>query len=472
MAEPRKFKRPGWLVGFNSACLVFAIVIAFFVVRLWVDPHGVQARNDASKGSVVQSSPGWSSVPAQDYKKDVELLEREIATQDRALAGERDELTRITDISKTLITVAGVFAFLLGAGSWKLLDDQQKAAREILDTQREAAKVDLEAQRKAFESQIREFISNSEYLLKKSLGESQTSLKQVTELRDELEREFPMFGRMRSNFHRILVGLESTCSQLSDHDESYKKLDWKDVQRILYFENAISTALLLDTNEYSTQLSEIYRLLGLFYGSRFAWDKGGIIGDAPRDDLHRARFYFDRSLDLDAQKYLTYLHAGYFTQFNDDLDIACISRDHFKNAAALGSQYQKPWISIALLELEAFKDPEAAQVALDRASGREEYNVGSPFPAHNFISYLRACASCLDLIKTSGSPDPAKLQKALASLSSACANPSQYVCNNFRSDTKSFLRVLKESPLTVQQFEEIAQKVQSTCAQEGLPGYN
>jgi len=65
----------------------------------------------------VVPAAGDSNVPPKSYQEQLTLLEKEISIQDRALASERDELTRITDISKTLITVAGVFAFLLGAGS-------------------------------------------------------------------------------------------------------------------------------------------------------------------------------------------------------------------------------------------------------------------------------------------------------------------------------------------------------------------
>lgn len=481
MAELRNSKRPTWFLFFRLGCVGFGAVFVIFLFRLWIDPSGVQARNSASAGSVVQSLPA-NSFPIQDNKRDLELLEKEIATQDRALAGERDELTRITDISKTLITVAGVFAFLLGAGSWKLFEDQQKAARETLEAQKEAAQVAFDAEQRAakhaleeqqntFATQIRNFISASEESLNQSLQESQASLKQVSALRDEVERDFPMFGRMRSNFQRILLSLEATCSRLSDEDETYTQLRWDEVQQILYYENAISTALLLDTREQSGQLAEIYRLLGVFYGSRFACDKNGKIGSAERDDLNRARFYFDRAIGLDPQNYLAQFDAGYFTQFTDDLVVARASRDYFYGAAVLGSQYQKPLISIALLELEAFKDADAALSALDRAAERKEYNperLGKP--AVKYISYLRSCALCLKFIEGQ-QVDRATLQDAMATLSTACGALSQFVCSNFSSDTASFFYVLKDNQTTSEAFRLIAEKVNSSDPQ-ALPGYN
>ena len=115
------------------------------MVRVRFNPAGVQARKDASAGPLVGPQGDQPIVVAPDYKKDLELLEKEIATQDKALAGERDELTRITDISRILITVAGVFAFFLGLGSWALLRDQRKDARESLETDRQAATAALDA---------------------------------------------------------------------------------------------------------------------------------------------------------------------------------------------------------------------------------------------------------------------------------------------------------------------------------------
>jgi hypothetical protein len=447
---------------------------------VWFNPDGVQARKAASVGSVAGTPTDQSIVVPSDYKKDLELLEKEIATQDKALAGERDELTRITDISKVLITVAGVFAFLLGAGSWALLRDQRKDAKESLETDRQVAANALDTQRKGFESQIQESVADSKRSLGVLLDESRSSLGQVRSLRDEVERDFPMFGRMRGNFQRILSGLESACSQLGEADDSYVKLEWEVVQSILFYERAISTDLLFNTSEHSKQLSEIYRLLGVFYGSRFAFDKDGKIGTVPTNvreqssffsDLNRARFYFERSFEFDPTNYLAYFDAGFFTQFDDDLPLARISRDYFRTAAILGSQYQKPFISIALLELEAFKDAGAAQAALDRSLECKQYHLDRSSPAKNYISYLSACASCLRIAQSSSPEDPALLQGALLDLSSACNELGQSVYDSFGSDTKSFFHVLRNSPTTAQQFEQLAEKVRS-YNRKSLPAYN
>ena len=82
---------------------------------------------------------------------------------------------------------------------------------------------------------------------------------------------------------KVLAGLESACSGLDETDDSYTKLTGKEVQRILYYESADFGPLSLNTSEQSKQLAEIYRLLGVFYGSRFAYDKDGKVGAIPTD---------------------------------------------------------------------------------------------------------------------------------------------------------------------------------------------
>jgi len=480
MAEPQKHLRERWFVLFNIACAALAVAFITFLVQVWFNPSGVQARNDASAGPIISSPPAPNNVPSPEYKRDLELLERELSTQDRALAGERDELTRITRLSEYLITLAGVFGLVLGLGSWTILNDQRKAAKEALENDRRAASDALDAKRREFEAKIEESVSASKRLLSDSLHDSSTSLRQVTALRDEVERDFPMFGRMKANFQKVLNGLESACSQLDEQDDAYTRLSWNEVEKILYYENAISTASLLNTTEYSSQLAEIYRLLGVFYGSRFACDKDGKIGSVPQDapgkarylhDLYRARFYFDRCLELDATNYRGYFEAGFFTQYTDDLSLARISRDYFVTAATVGKQYQKPLISIALLELEAFRDPQAALNALDSAQERKEYNIDAAYPAPNYISYFRACALCLRIVKSLVPEDSSSLQEALESLSIPCSAPNKYICANFTSDTESFFFVLKDSPLTATQFQELADKVRSSDP-KNLPGFN
>jgi hypothetical protein len=245
------------------------------------------------------------------------------------------------------MTIAGVFTFILGAASWKTLEDQRKLAGET-----------LESQKKLFDAELKTLLSSSKNLLDETLQQSSDSLKQTERLRDEVERDFPMFGRIGSNFSKVLTGLAAACSKLKMDDETYKTLSWKEEQRILFYESAMSTSMLLDAESRAKELSEIYRLLGIFYGSKFcsSLPDREFSRSIERDDFYRSQFYFGRAIELDDKNYLAYLSAGYFTQYNDDLSIVEIARGYLESAAVLGPRFQKPVYMIALIELEALGD--------------------------------------------------------------------------------------------------------------------
>lgn len=261
---------------------------------------------------------------------------------------EKDRLNELDNDSRVLMTIAGVFAFLLGVGSWKTLEDQRRSAEKSLDLQ------------------IDQFSQQFNQAMSEHARKAEEALDDVRRLREEIHQDFPMFGRMRRNFGRILFELQSACQRLEPQDETYGRLTWEERERILFYERAVADSLLLDTRDYSGQLSEIYRLLGVFYGSRYA---NCLVEQRPPEnsDLDRARFYFDRAIQLDSQNYLAYSHAGHFTMFYDKLDLARISRDYLRQAAVIGTTKQKPWLNIALLELCAFRDPGACLVAIEEA---------------------------------------------------------------------------------------------------------
>jgi hypothetical protein len=202
------------------------------------------------------------------------------------------------------MTVAGVFTFALGFGSWATLNEQRKQARESMD-----------------------------------------------KLKGEVESDFPMLGRMGRNFSKVLTGLTEACGMLEIKDKTYTSLSWAEEQGILFYESAMSTSMLLNTEGRSKEISKIYRLLGVFYGSKFfsSLNDGKLptneglspVGELDASfnirDLDRARFYFDKAIELDEKNYLAYLSAGYFTQYPEYRPLATVSRDYFKKAAILES---------------------------------------------------------------------------------------------------------------------------------------
>jgi tetratricopeptide (TPR) repeat protein len=425
----------------NAICVLLGLLVVFGIFRVWANSTAPASSQPTPSPSLSASKPaqtnGSADVTIQNLKQDEEVLEKEISTEDKLLAAKQEEISRLNDFAKFLMTAVGVFAIILGLASWKALDDQRKAASENLDLQKENLKLGLDA----------------------ALDESRRSLEGVNRLRDELQHDFPMFGRMRSKFSNILHGLQLACVSLRLEDATYSTLRWDEEQRILFYENAISTALLLDTTEYVKQLSEIYRLLGTFYGSKYHSTQGSGKSNERQSDFNRARFYFDRSIEFNPENYFSFIYAGHFTQYYDDNSLAELSRGYFQRATVIGPQFQKPWISISLIELEAFKDPDRALAALERAISNPEYDMDSKSPKPELVYYLQANAFCLKASKLNGEDRTVQSIKALEKLELSSAHPTQTILDFFKTDKELFAEVLEKNQVVEQQYEQLAIKL-------------
>lgn len=433
-----------WRVQTYGVVVLLGVVAILLIVYVWVAPVvRARASNVSPPKAPALSHPGKELQPVDPALQALEdrqvRLADQMAAQEKVLNTEKEEISSFDESAKLLMTVAGLFAIVLAAGSWKALDEQRKASSDNLDLQRQ--KSDLQFQG--------------------SMEDSQRSLKAVEKLRDEVQRDFPMFGRMRSNFFQILQGLEIACSKLQLDDETYKNLRWDEEQRILFYENAISTSLLLDTAEYAKQLSEIYRLLGDFYGSKFYLEFKEKGDAADKKDFYRSRFYFDRSIDYDPSNYLAYIHAGYFSQYYGKKEFACISRSYFERAAAVGKDYQRPFLSIALIELEGFEDDQAALSALDQAAKRGKYDQGIDAPDDGQVRYLEACAQCRIAQGLDGQPREDLLRKAFALLKASLKSPSDKVLRMFALDKDTYFEIFATSPMFGEEFDGIVRSVRS-----------
>ena len=303
-----------------------------------------------------------------------ELIQNMDKRMESIIGYEKERLNAIDNASRVLMTMAGVFALLLGLGSWKTLDDQRRSANENLNLQ------------------ISQFNQQFDQAMVEHARKAEETLDDVRSLRAEIHQDFPMFGRMRRNFTKILDELQSACQRLDPaDDESYSKLTWEERERILFYERAVADSLLLDTRDYGEELSEIYRLLGIFYGSRHT--SSLVQKTAPqRGDLDRARFYFDHAILIDPKNYLALSNAGHFLMFNDDVNLATAARDYLRRAALAGGSRQKPWVNLALLEIGAFKNPDASLVAVEEALKGTEWDKPRSQPKNHHCAYVRACA--------------------------------------------------------------------------------
>ena len=412
------------------AVLAAALGALFFfrVVSIWSLPAIKK-----SPPMVIPMAPPDPSVPSSER----ESLEKEALAQEKVFAAERDEITSLNDSVKFLISVAGVFAILLGAASWSALREQRREAGEALSVQEKKFAIEFEG----------------------LLSHSKISLDGVERLRDEVQRDFPMFGRMRANFAVILYGLQSACARLQPDDDTYKSLRWDEEQRILFYESAITTALLLDTKDHDKQLSEIYRLLGVFYGSRYFFNRKESTKDSPRIDLDRSRFYFDRSIDLDPKNYLSYMHAGHFTQYYDDTELERASIDYYQRASVVGENYQKPFTSIAMIELEGFGDPDRALRTLEQAKSKPKYDVDRDRHENEFIAYLESYAFCLKAENETGDARLEVLRKALEKFAVAVQRDTPKMKEMFDADIGVFSRAFAKFPSFLQEFRAHASKL-------------
>lgn len=447
---------PSWR-SLKVIVVLLAILFSIITASIYVFPIGVKiSKSDSSSGSSTGASPagGSTNSPETEGLSDLESrlnnMKGEISNQDKAIAIEKDETSRLNDLSRLLMTIAGVFTFFLGAASWKTLEDQRKLATETLDSQK-----------KLFEAELKTLLSSSKNLLDETLQKSNDSLKQTERTRDEVERDFPMFGRMGVNFAKVLTGLAAACSKLKMDDATYKTLSWKEEQRILFYESAMSTSMLLDTESRAQELSEIYRLLGIFYGSKFcsSLPDGQFSKSIERDDFYRSRFYFDRAIEIDDKNYLAYLSAGYFTQYNDDLAIVEIARGYLESAAVIGSRFQKPVYMIALIELEALENADKALEMLEEASQRPEYDILEREPRHDYIEYVRACAYCLK-VNQSSIDASTLLPKAIRSLELASVTKAEYVRKAFARERSIYFEIIEKSPELKSRFEAVVATLQ------------
>jgi len=178
------------------------------------------------------SSPDVSLSPESPTQTEI-LINRFEERERQLLADEKDRLSALDSNSRVLMTVAGVFAIFLGLGAWKTLEDQRRSAAE-----------NLEMQMTNFSDRFKHAIEEHRY-------QSEKAMLDLREMREEIRRDFPMFGRVRQNFTRVLTQLQVTCQYLEAMDETYEKLTWDQREIILFLEHAVADSLLLDTRDFN-----------------------------------------------------------------------------------------------------------------------------------------------------------------------------------------------------------------------------
>src|SRR5262249_37272774 len=153
----------------NVLCLLLSLIALASVAHIWVVCAPAQNLDSLRSTVRPESSTSAPKFDLFDYEK--------------------DRLNALDNTSRVLLTVGGVFAILLGFGSWKALEEQRHSAKEALQLQ-------IDQSDRRFEQAMEDHAKKI-----------QKTLEDVGSLRDEVRQDFPMFGRMRRNFAGILIDL-------------------------------------------------------------------------------------------------------------------------------------------------------------------------------------------------------------------------------------------------------------------------
>lgn len=287
-----------------------------------------------------------------------ELRLREGYVRDLLEAAEK-RLATIEDNSRLVLSAVGVFAVVFSVAGWKTLDLERKSTKQRFDDQ----------------------------------------LQHIQDSRTTLLSDFPMFGRMRSNFTRLLQDLAAACQPIADThpgimpDDAYKELSWQNKQSIYFVESAMANSMLLDLRDQTTKVCEIYRLLGIFYASKFTFESQSNGMANSRQPLERGWFYFDKAIELEPANYDSHWTAGYFSIWYEDQEACERALVYLKDAAILDKSKQRPLIAKANIELRRYRNPAAALATLREAAARDDYTDGKP--ATLLLAYLQSCAEAL-----------------------------------------------------------------------------
>src|SRR5579871_31525 len=223
--------RPFWRI-LGAIFLLLTGIAVGTVVSTWMVPTFAQRSGHSAKVLVTNGRDTPSDSPPAPSPTEI-LINRFEEREQQLLADEKDRLNALDSNSRVLMTVAGVFAIFLGLGAWKTLDDQRRSATENLDMQ------------------MTNFSDRFTHAIEEHRHQSERAMQELREMRDEIRRDFPMFGRMTQNFTRVLTQLQVTCRYLEAMDETYEKLTWDQRESILFLEHAVADSLLLDTRDFN-----------------------------------------------------------------------------------------------------------------------------------------------------------------------------------------------------------------------------
>ena len=117
----------------------FGLAIVWIWAQPAVSPGGglrpASASVSAEKPAVSEGRPAGALATLATLETEERMLELRMQAQQQLLENERERLAALDSTARFMMTLVGVFAFLLGAMAWKTVDDQRKSAEKNLEIQ-------------------------------------------------------------------------------------------------------------------------------------------------------------------------------------------------------------------------------------------------------------------------------------------------------------------------------------------------
>jgi tetratricopeptide (TPR) repeat protein len=209
----------------------------------------------------------------------------------------------------------------------------------------------------------------------------------------EIRRAFPMFGYMNHVIARILGEFSALLDQdfLSSPSigriDLFRQLSPEKRQRMFFYEKCVAALAMMDLRSYSSEMSRIYRGLGIFFGSR-AYSRGTTVSDA---DLERAMFYFDRANRVDAESPVIYNDMAYFALTENRPDLWSRAESMLMRSLDLLDNQQRPRLLLSFVYIKRHDFPNAERVLIDGLA-RTSWEPGYSQLRDDKLHYNYACA--------------------------------------------------------------------------------
>jgi hypothetical protein len=282
---------PGKFWSLVPLCLLLAFAIFFLVWdlrgarQLLIDSRQVPSRmgpiNDDDSKSNHKDQPS-SNTPTLT-QAELERLTKEITNTERQL--DIDE-KRLDALRARAADIQLIVTILLGLGT---LYAAAQALFAFLNIQGFVtnARLDVNAAIESAKQKGKDLTEEH----KKAWGEFQA----------ECRRQFPRFTGMANVMNSVFAELVSLFRDREIKEVTknlFGSMSPENRQKVFFYEKSLAGLEYLEVQESAEELLQVFRGLGIFYTSKYQWEKSAAGPVASTADLDRGKFYFTQALKL------------------------------------------------------------------------------------------------------------------------------------------------------------------------------